>query len=656
MRPSTDLTRLVFASFAALLLLGVPFNGLAASDVETDAHRLVGLLEYVGADYRMAVKDGEVINDFEYNEMHVLVSDAKELLAGQATQPEAIEKHLQELSKLIEQKAPVPKVEETAQAAKRATVSSFDIALAPDTSPRFERGKELYRNNCVSCHGKAGKANGPAAEGMEPPVADFTNAERRAALSPYRVYNTVRFGIDGTPMNAYEELNTREKWDIAFYTMALGHGAQEHPRSSTTVSLPEGFEPTLDMLAKQSDDAVAATLQQAGMSTEASAKAVTQLRTETTYTLEPGASAAATQNAGDERIITALNLLKKAEASWKDGQNDEARKKVLAAYLDGFEMAEPRLRSLDSGLVRSVEEAIFGLRTALKNGNDDAVERHLADAREHLAQARSLLSEGGSVWAAGFASAIIILREGVEIVLLVTLLLGILTRLNRTDAKKYVHGGWIAAIVAGGITWYLAQTLIDVSGASREVIEGVVGLLAAAVLFSVSYWFMQSLHGKQFLDFIKGKLEEKATAGHMMAIGGVSFLAVYREAFETVLFYQALFTNTDGGMSGIVVGGAIGLMILAVIAYFILSASRKLPMKQFFAVSAVLLFGLCIMLVGSGLHAFVEAGYLPMIAVPFVTIDWLGIHSNLIPLAGQALMLVAGLVWAGYSLSEPTDG
>lgn len=650
---TNDLTRLVFASLAALLVLSTTSPALGASDADTDAHRLVGLLEYVGADYRMAVEDGEVISDFEYNEMHVLVSDAKELLAGQAKQPDQLEKHLQALSELIERKAPVPDVEKVAQKAKLATVDAFDIVLAPDHAPRFERGKELYEQNCVSCHGKSGQADGPAAEGMEPPVADFTNADRRSALSPYRVYNTVRFGIDGTPMNAYDNLDAREKWDLAFYTMALGHGARDNPHSPTAVTLPEGFQPTLDMLAKRSDDALVASLKEAGMTGDAATNAITQLRTETVYTLD-AAGTEADQKGGDERILTALNHLDKAEAAWRDGRGNDARRQVLAAYLDGFEMAEPRLRSLDSGLVREVEEAIFGLRTALKKGNADAVEKHLADARESMAEARTLLSEDSSAWAAGFASAIIILREGVEIVLLVTLLLGLLTRLNRHEAKKYVHGGWIAAMAAGGVTWYLAQTLIEISGASREVIEGVVGLLAAAVLFSVSYWFMQSLHGKEFLDFIKEKLEERATAGQMMAVGGLSFLAVYREAFETVLFYQALFANTGGSTSGIFVGGAIGLMILAVIAYFILNASRKLPMKQFFAVSGVLLFGLCIMLTGSGLHAFVEAGYLPMISVPFVTIKWLGVHSNLIPLAGQGVLLLAGLVWAGYSLSEPT--
>jgi high-affinity iron transporter len=123
---------------------------------------------------------------------------------------------------------------------------------------------------------------------------------------------------------------------------------------------------------------------------------------------------------------------------------------------------------------------------------------------------------------------------------------------------------------------------------------------------------------------------------------GVAFLAVYREAFETVLFYEALLTETDGGGTApVVLGFAAGVLLLTVVAFGILRLSKKLPIRAFFTVSGALLYALAFVFAGAGIHALVEGGYLDPRPIRFPTIEWLGIYPDLLGLGLQAAFVAA---------------
>ena len=111
---------------------------------------------------------------------------------------------------------------------------------------------------------------------------------------------------------------------------------------------------------------------------------------------------------------------------------------------------------------------------------------------------------------------------------------------GRRDALPYVHAGWIAALVLGAITWALATFFVEISGANRELTEGLTALVAAAMLLYVGWW----LHGKSYAQawarFIKEQVGQALAKRTLWAMAAVSFFAVYREMFEIVLFYQAL--------------------------------------------------------------------------------------------------------------------
>ena len=643
----------------AVALLWVGFSRPAqAADRKTEvAHRAVGVFEYIGADYPAAIRDGEVIDEFEYEEMKTLVDDVRVLVGEKAD--EALQTNLDKLEDAIDERAPRNRVATLARSAEQRVVRSWEIALHPESAPDFEQGRRLYAQHCTSCHGEAGRADVPQAEAMKPSPTDFRDLSRRKNLSPYRVFNTTRFGIEGTPMSAFDTLDAAERWDLAFYVTALAHGPSG--RSETAPSrpsfLPDDFRPSLKKLAKWKNETLRPHLVDAGVPEQKIESALAYFRRVAPFRGEEAGSENISETESSPKLALIHQRLDEAKEAWSAGDASEARRKVLAAYLDGFEGMESRIAAVDGELLETTEHKFTTLREAIRRGDSERVATMFASLDTSLEEVDSALaSGGGDWWTTAVASAVILLREGIEIVLLIALLLGMLERLGRGEAKRFVHGGWIAALGAGGATWVVARWLIAISGAGRELLEGIIGLIAAAILFSVSYWFLSQIHGQKWLDYLKSKLEDQAAAGRFLTIGGLSFLAVYREAFETVLFYQALIVQSEGAFEPIVAGVASAGLALAVIAYLILAGSKRLPMKQFFTTSGILLLALSVILTGEGLHALVEAGAIPSISVAFLSVPWLGVYPNLIPLVGQGLLVVAIVIWALWQWRERHSG
>jgi hypothetical protein len=142
------------------------------------------------------------------------------------------------------------------------------------------------------------------------------------------------------------------------------------------------------------------------------------------------------------------------------------------------------------------------------------------------------------------AAFVIYFREGVEAALLVGALLAGVRRLGRANAVRFIHAGWIAALPAGVATWWLTARVIAISSDARELVEAAVALLAAAVLFSVSFWMISKVESRHWMAYLKRRLEG-LSGRNVLLLSGLSFLAVYREAAETVLFTQALILESE---------------------------------------------------------------------------------------------------------------
>jgi len=278
-----------------------------------------------------------------------------------------------------------------------------------------------------------------------------------------------------------------------------------------------------------------------------------------------------------------------------------------------------------------VEDGFRDLRAAMARGDAGAVQAQAQALDQELAR----LQVEGRAGIPLLAAFLIYVREGIEAALLVGALLAGLRRLGRSDAARWVHAGWMAALPAGVLTWFVLERVVRTGPEHRELMEAVVALLAALVLFTVSFWMISRVESQHWLGYLRGRLQKSLDGKKLGVLAGLSFLAVYREAAETVLFTQALLLDAPGQSMQVLAGCLLGLLVVAAVAAVMARAVLRLPLGPFFAVSGVLLCGLAISFAGSGIYDLVAAGYLRPRPVTFPEVPWMGIHPDLIGHVGH---------------------
>jgi len=250
----------------------------------------------------------------------------------------------------------------------------------------------------------------------------------------------------------------------------------------------------------------------------------------------------------------------------------------------------------------------------------------------------------------------IIVREGLEAVLIIAAIVASIGAMGAGGAIRYIHLGWVSALLVGLITWFLAQTVISISGAQREIIEGVTALLAACVLFYVSYWLITKVEVRKWKEFIERKLKRAISKKNILTLVGVSFFAVYREAFETVLFYQALWLQAEGSEISVIWGFVLGCVLLLALVFVIFRLRLRMPLKYFFSVTSLLLYFLAFMLAGKGIRELQGVGLVEITPLGFIPqVDILGIYPTLETTLVQGFLILAllgALIWIGFIRHE----
>ena len=599
-----------------------------------DAQRLVTVLDYVSSDYaRAVVPGGTVVSADEYEEQVKFVGDARALVASVlrpapgASDP--LVAAVARVEEAVRGKADPAVVARACREAKAEAVARFGLRTVPTETPSLDRARALYAQSCLPCHGAAGDARTAQAELLDPKPASFREPARLAALSPYRVYNTLTFGVPGTGMASFEALPPSDRWALAFYVLRLGHEG-EPALGPGTMSLADQ--------AVRTDPEIVESLRAAGV--EDAPRVLAHLRTEAAFQ-EPPARLA---------LERTRDMLRAALVSFEEGRAHEADRRVMDAYLEGFEPLEPRLRARDAEATSAVETGFRDLRVALQRGDARAVR-----ATEHdLDRVLEGLAKGQRPAVPMLAAFLIYFREGVEAALLVGALLAGVRRLGRADAVRYVHLGWMAALPAGVLTWWLASRVLAVRAADRELSEAVIALLAAAVLFSMSFWMISKVESRRWTGYLRKGLEASLTRRNLALLAFLSFLAVYREAAETVLFTQALILEAPGRPGEVWGGAAAGLLAVIALAVLMNRTVVRLPLGPFFAVSSALMCVLAISFAGAGIYELVAAGYLRPRPVPFPEIAWMGIHPDLTALSVQLTIVTVIAVAALVTLRRPS--
>ncbi len=317
-----------------------------------------------------------------------------------------------------------------------------------------------------------------------------------------------------------------------------------------------------------------------------------------------GSVAAARARTPELRAVVAR--LDTAERAYLAGRPDEARTRVERLYLEGIEPLESRL---PQGRVHEIEGLVhLGVRAGIGAGAPARLVVAEFDARRgRLLAADRLLSAGAPAWLGAANAFIILVREGLEAVLLLAALLAYLTATGTGGReRRQVYAGAAAGVVATIATYGVARLLIPIGGGSRELVEGITGLLAVAVLLYVSNWLFQKTYIHDWKDYLRAHAGRAVSTGSALAMAALAFAAVYREGFETVLFYQALLF--DAGPASVLAGAIPGALLIGAIGVGIIRMGVKLPLRKVFAVTNAILLYLAFSFVGKGLYNLQEAG------------------------------------------------
>lgn len=625
----------ILATIALAIGLVTPVLAGASDDDVQTAWRL---LDYVAVDYRGAVADGQVKSAQEYAEMtefsgaveaKISALPASGVRASLITEAKAFRG-------MVARKAAPDDVAKAAQALGTHLLAAYPVPLAPTKTPDLARGAALYADNCAGCHGLNGDGHGPDAATLKPAPVAFRDAVRARERSPFALYQVIGQGLDGTAMRSFSELPSQDRWALAFYASRFAFANSD--KGEQIWKTDAGLRSRVPNLAAFAGLTPAALGREIGQEKADAVMAYLRAHPEAVTEMRAGS------------LTVAHEKLQASVTAYAAGDRDAAKKLALSAYLDGLEPVEPALAARDATLMGRIEVEMGNLRAAIGRGEPvAAIKDQVAVLDSLFSDAEEVLSPDAASTASTFIGAFtILLREGLEALLIVVAMIAFLRKADRGEMVRHVHSGWVVALIAGGITWAIATFFIGVSGASRELTEGFGSLFAAVVLLSVGIWMHGKSQAGEWQRYITETLGKALSRSSAWFLFGLAFIVVYREVFETILFYAALTAQGSGAV--ILVGAASALALLGLIAWVMLRFSAKLPVSEFFKYSSALIAVLAVVLAGKGVAALQEAGMIdiaPLVQIPRIPV--LGLFPTWESVGAQLLTIAIVMMGAWYN-------
>jgi len=672
---------------AAAVSIAVPAQGQ-----ERPAKRVAFIVGVALAEYEKGIdSSGRIVLPLEYGEAVEFLGNARDAakrLSG--TGADSARQALDSISAGVARRAPPRSLDRWRD--MFLTALGADAALDLPTRPvDLVAGARLYTQYCSSCHGLRGMGDGPAGKGMNPPPPALGSAEVMRDVPPALMYRIVSVGIAGTPMAAWaDQLSADDRWSIISWLnglrapsvggMAVGEGvwmqrcaschgvggASNGPMSVSLSKMPRELS-SFAWQAERSDAQIAAAIREGIAETAMPASRdlsggemdalVAWVRT-----LSIGdAPGAVTGGADpDSTIRSVMRLLESAMASARVGRQADADDQAFDAYI-AFEPLETPARARSPGKVAALERHFADFKGAIAARDLRTAERSMNAIEQGLPGVRELAGPPASGFAAFLQSLLIILREGLEAILVIGAVVAFLIKTGHRERLKSIWTGVLLALGASALTAVVMATVLRALPATREVIEGATMLVAVGVLFSVSYWLISRVEAARWQKFIREKVDAALQHGGGTALALVAFLAVYREGAETALFYQALLNEGSGIVLPILAGVLVGGGILAVIFTLFWKYGIKIPLRPFFAVTSVLLYYMAFVFMGKGIRELQEGGVVSITVLPgWPHVDTMGIFPSVETLLAQLTLLVLfafallKTFWPARSVALPT--
>jgi high-affinity iron transporter len=626
---------LIGALLVASLLRPSP-QQQTSQDPAPAVRRVAATAQLAAQEYRLGVVNGRIVAPAEIAEARLFLGESRrsaELLPAESGRETL--RGIDSLVGLVDQRAAPATIDAGVKQLVTKLSQRYGVVLdeLPPNSPSLARGATVYRENCSGCHGERGLGDGPMAPTLDPKPADLADGPALRTASPLDFYRRISIGVVGTSMPAFEaRLSPEDRWAVALYASLLRLPPPAGP-------VPSGLQ-DFRTSGKLSDEQLLAALGDSRPSPDALARVAAVRGYQ--------ADGSARVNA---QVFTQVRAQIESTYALARRGDTSASSRAFDAYMT-FEQVERSVRTKNPGLATELEAAFAALRTRAAGGaTGSELDRIRRQLEAGLENAERILADRLSPTNLFVQSFVILLREGLEALLLVGALLTFLAKMGAAHRKRDIHIGVSAAVVASFFTAFAVETIFELTPAKREALEGATMVVATGVLFYVSYWLLSKMEVAKWNHFVKSKVQDALTSGSGLALASAAFLAVYREGFETVLFYKALFLSggSSAGSMPILAGILLGSLVMVVVYIAINRFGLRLPLKPFFAITSAFLYYMAFVFGGKGVAELQEGGFLPTTFVPGAPrIPALGIYPTVESLLVQSILvalLIVALVW-----------
>ena len=350
-------------------------------------------------------------------------------------------------------------------------------------------------------------------------------------------------------------------------------------------------------------------------------------------------------------------ILDQALAQASKGQGQAGSDLVNKAYYQYYEklgFEKNVMNAISGNRVSQVEYQFKETRMAMVAGKP--AKTLVNDLKSMLVEDAAILDGGAADqvngWTTFLTSAfgqafVVLLREGLEAILVVAAIIAYLVKAGHKDKVRHIYWGIAAGLVASGLVALLFTLLFNGNGPQQEILEGVVALVAMLMLLYTSNWMLSKSSVESWNHYIQSRTVAAISKGSVISLALLSFLAVFREGAETVMFYQAIFAMAPGGRREIWTGFAAAAVVLVIVFVLIRFTSVKIPIRPFFIITSLLMAVMVVIFAGGGVHALIEGDLVPATYLPGVpTSDWIGLYPYTQTIGAQILAALVVVVLA----------
>ena len=360
-------------------------------------------------------------------------------------------------------------------------------------------------------------------------------------------------------------------------------------------------------------------------------------------------------------------ILDQAYEAAAAGKGDEGATLVNNAYYQYYEklgFEKNVMNAISGDRVSQVEYQFKMTRKTMRDGGaDKEIKQLVDDLKSWLVKDAAILDSGASGNVNGFTKLVtssagqaflILIREGLEALLVVAAVIAYLVKSGNKRFARWIYLGVVAGLAGSGLVAVLFTFLFGGSGPIQEISEGVCALIATLMLLWTSNWMLNKSSVEAWNNYIRNKTEavvagaqSKVESGQGLGLGMVtslamlSFLAVFREGAETVIFYESIYSMSQDA-HGMWVGGLTAAAVLIVIFLILRFTSVKIPIGPFFLVTSILMAALVVIFAGGGIHALIEGDLIEGTYLSIVpTNDWIGLYPYVETIAAQVIAAIA---------------